>query len=239
MREEVPATGGQPVAIASWRHTAILTGIFMMLAAAGAFFQSGHGKSDTPAGSRVEVLPTYLSFLALEWGLVFYIWRGALRPRGMRFSELIGGRWSRARDMLPDIGLGAAVWICWVGIQKGWDMLFGTIQAGPVSAYLPRHPLENILWIALSISAGFCEELAFRGYFQRQYGALTKSRVAGLLLQAVLFGVSHGYQGLAATVKIALFGLLFGGLAWWRKSLRPGMMAHAWSDINAGWLQLL
>ena len=96
--------------------------------------------------------------------------------------------------------------------------------------------MEISLWIALSISAGFCEELVFRGYLQRQFAALTGSNVIGLLLQAALFGVSHGYQGVAATVTIALFGVVYGSLALWRRSLRPGMIAHAWSDIWAGWL---
>jgi hypothetical protein len=35
-------------------------------------------------------------------------------------------------------------------------------------------------------------------------------------------------------VKIAIFGAMYGLLAIWRKSLRPGMMAHAWSDILSG-----
>jgi membrane protease YdiL (CAAX protease family) len=95
------------------------------------------------------------------------------------------------------------------------------------------------LWIALSASAGFCEEAVFRGYFQRQFSALTRSRWAGLVLQALLFGISHGYQGIGAMARIALFGLLYGGLALWRKSLRPGMVAHAWSDVYSGWLGMI
>jgi hypothetical protein len=54
-----------------------------------------------------------------------------------------------------------------------------------------------------------------------------------------LFGISHGYQGLGATIKITLFGLLYAGLALWRKSLRPGIAAHAWADVYSGWLALL
>jgi hypothetical protein len=46
--------------------------------------------------------------------------------------------------------------------------------------------------------------------------------------------ISHGYQGLEACVKIAIYGTLFGLLALWRGSLRPGMMAHAGSDIMSG-----
>jgi uncharacterized protein len=49
--------------------------------------------------------------------------------------------------------------------------------------------------------------------------------------QAVVFGIGHPYEGVGQIVRIMLFGVLFGLLARWRKSLRPGMIAHAWSDI--------
>jgi membrane protease YdiL (CAAX protease family) len=99
---------------------------------------------------------------------------------------------------------------------------------------LPAGVLEIALWIALSISAGVCEEVVFRGYFQNQFLALTGGRGIALVMQAALFGVSHGYQGMEACLKIALYGLLFGAIALWRKSLRPGIIAHAWTDIAAG-----
>jgi hypothetical protein len=105
-----------------------------------------------------------------------------------------------------------------------------------VSTLLPQNTLEVVLWIATSLSAGFCEEVAFRGYFQKQFEAMTGTSAAGVTLQAILFGISHGYQGLQAIVMIILFGFLFGILAFWRKSLRPGMILHAWSDIYAGYL---
>jgi membrane protease YdiL (CAAX protease family) len=52
-------------------------------------------------------------------------------------------------------------------------------------------------------------------------------------MQALLFGVSHGYQGLSSTVKITIYGGLFGLLAVWRRSLRPGIAAHVLTDILA------
>jgi membrane protease YdiL (CAAX protease family) len=88
-----------------------------------------------------------------------------------------------------------------------------------------------VVWVALAISAGFCEELVFRGYFQRQFHALTGSLVAAIVLQACVFGVSHLYEGSWAVAKIVLYGGLFGALAAWRRSLRPGMIAHVWSDL--------
>ena len=83
----------------------------------------------------------------------------------------------------------------------------------------------------MSITAGFCEELVFRGYLQRQALGLTGSVALAVLAQAVLFGVAHWYQGVKMVVLITVLGILFGVLAHWRKSLRPGMIAHAWGDV--------
>jgi membrane protease YdiL (CAAX protease family) len=82
--------------------------------------------------------------------------------------------------------------------------------------------------------AGLCEELVFRGYLQRQLAVLTRSTVAGLVLQAMVFGVSHGYQGVKAVINITILGLLFGLVAQWRRSIVPGAIAHALTDIVGG-----
>jgi hypothetical protein len=76
----------------------------------------------------------------------------------------------------------------------------------------------------VAVSAGFCEELVFRGYFQRQFLALTGSAGAAVALQALVFGVGHSYEGAWAVAKITAYGILFGLLAAWRRSLRPGML---------------
>jgi membrane protease YdiL (CAAX protease family) len=86
----------------------------------------------------------------------------------------------------------------------------------------------------VSVTAGFCEEIIFRGYLQRQFAAIANSMPLGVLLSAVVFGASHGYEGASRMILIAIYGLMFGVLAWWRKSLRPGMMAHAWHDALSG-----
>jgi membrane protease YdiL (CAAX protease family) len=96
---------------------------------------------------------------------------------------------------------------------------------------LPQGILESLAWLPLALSAGFCEELAFRGYLQKQFQAITGSAWMAVLIQAIVFGIGHLYEGVGAVARITLFGVLFGLFALWRKSLRPGMIAHAWSDI--------
>jgi uncharacterized protein len=43
----------------------------------------------------------------------------------------------------------------------------------------------------------------------------------------------HSYQGFRGAVLIGLEGVMLGGMAHWRRSVRPGMIAHAWKDSLA------
>ena len=99
---------------------------------------------------------------------------------------------------------------------------------------IPDTTLELLIWFSVSATAGISEEIIFRGYLQRQFAGITRSIVAGVLISAVIFGAAHGYEGGPRMILIGIYGLMFGLLAWWRKSLRPGMIAHAWHDAFSG-----
>lgn len=220
--------------IAPWWHTALLVALFLGVAVSGALFQR-HARSEPGMlQQHPQVVPLYLSLMAMEWGLFVWVWRGGLRRTGTKLSELIGGRWASVKDVLVDGGLALGLWGGWTLVEMAWNRWLGPGHAASIQTLLPQRALEILLWIGVSISAGFCEELVFRGYFQKQFETLTHSRWIALFLQAVLFGVAHGYQGIEACVKIACFGALYGLLAVRRGSLRPGMMAHAGSDILSG-----
>ena len=215
-------------------HTMLLVTIFLGVTIGGALFQRHAQSASGVLQEHPNVVPLYVSVIAVEWFLVYGVWAG-IHNSGVHLLDLIGGRWHSAKSVLIDIVLAFVVWILWLGIQVGVSRMVPN-HAKSVSTLLPQSILEVVLWIATSLSAGFCEEVAFRGYFQKQFVAMTGSSVAGVILQGVLFGISHGYQGSRAIIMIVLFGLLYGLLALWRKSLRPGMILHAWSDIYAGYL---
>jgi membrane protease YdiL (CAAX protease family) len=217
----------------SW-HTAVLVTLFLCLAVSGAFFQRQTHTHPGTLQQHPNVVPLYLSLIAMEWGLFVYVWKGGLRRTGTKLSELIGGRWASAKDVLVDAALALGLWAAWTILGTAWTRWLGPEHAASIQVLLPQRALEILLWIAVSISAGICEEFVFRGYFQKQFEAFTHRRWIALFLQSLLFGISHGYQGIEACVKIAVYGALFGLLALWRRSLRPGMMAHAWSDILSG-----
>jgi len=224
----------RPTLLAPWWHTALLATLFIGLAAGGAAFQRGATSDPAALRGHPHVAPLYLSMILMEWGLVLYVWRGGLSRSGVPLRDLVGARGSSARSWLVDAALAAALWGIWALVSRGWERVFGPDHAASIGSLLPQGPLEVSLWVALSLSAGFCEELVFRGYLQRQFTVLTRSAAVAWLLQSAFFGISHGYQGAAACAKIAVYGALFGALAMWRRSLRPGMLAHAATDILAG-----
>ena len=94
--------------------------------------------------------------------------------------------------------------------------------------------LLSTLWVGVSLAAGVCEEIVFRGYLQRQLTAMTGHAGIAILLQAIIFGVGHGYQGWKPMITISAVGFILGVLAWWRGNLRAGMIAHTALDLLAG-----
>jgi membrane protease YdiL (CAAX protease family) len=163
--------------------------------------------------------------------------------RGNSFWALAGGRWKSWREVAADVGIVLPFWGIWEGAAYGvhW-LLAGT--AGPGSAktvdsLLPQSPLEVLIWLAASITAGVCEEMVFRGYAQRQLHALSGNVVAAVLGQGLIFGFFHAYQGWRNVLVICVLGVLYGALAAWRKNLRANIIAHAWGDFWEGWVKFL
>lgn len=227
----LPVSAYRPVA--SWRHTASIVAVMLALVLVGALFQH-RSTNAPPVTTHPHVIPLYLQLLVMEWALFFFVWKRGLQTTGTTLRDVIGGRWASARDVAIDLALASLLLGSWKLVAPWLDRLLGPAHAASIVAYLPRGVVESVLWVALSLSAGFSEEFVFRGYFQRQFEAWTGNRAVALVLQAALFGVAHAYQGVVACVKIACFGAFFGLLALWRRSLRPGMIAHATIDILSG-----
>ncbi|MGE5179607.1 MAG: CPBP family intramembrane glutamic endopeptidase [Bacteroidota bacterium] len=232
--ETTPLAGDARRLIAPVRHTVLLVVVLLAIAAWGVYVQtSGAAKG---AAGRGSTLPLYLSLAVLEWGLLRLTWAG-LRRGGTSLHDLLGTRWATWKDVVRDVLIAAGGWIAWTALSAAASPIVGEGSAKELGRLLPRGPAEAAAWIVLSLSAGFCEEAVYRGYLQKQFAGLTGSAHAGVLVQAVLFGVSHAYQGAVNVAVITVLGALYGWLAFWRKSLKPGMILHAWMDIFGGLLE--
>jgi len=223
--------GHQPVA--SYLHTAL---VILIVGAVGALSAMGAKQFQTVRGPVVTYVPS-LIWLWLLFGLVVL----GIKLRHGSVREVIGGGWNGFDDALMDVVIAAIFWVVALLALAGMAWALSHIQRINVQdatrelrGLAPRGALGITIWIALSMSAGFVEEFVFRGYLQRQFAALTQSAVLGVIISAAIFSVGHLYQGVAKAVIIGVYGAMFGSLAVYRKSLRPGMFAHAWHDIFSG-----
>jgi membrane protease YdiL (CAAX protease family) len=175
----------------------------------------------------------YLRTMVVEWLLFGFVLLGVWLA-GTPLTTVLGPRWRSWRDTLRDIGIGIAFIVVQQIVLSGISAhLHGADSDRAVLFLMPHGRIEGVLWIALSLSAGICEETVFRGYLQRQFTALTRNIPTGILLSAAMFAMAHSYQGLWRAAIIGLDGAMLGGLAYWCKSTRPGMAGHAFKDALA------
>ena len=229
--------------IASWWHLAgfLLIGagvVAMGFLAQHAPATGGGGDAAGQLANHSKAIPIYATAIFLDWALLYYCWAGVHR-RGGNLATLSGGRWTTWKSVAVDVGIVLPFWAIWEGAAYGVHWLLGPSSAKSVDSLLPKSPLEILIWIATSITAGVCEEMVFRGYLQRQFNALSGNVAVGLLAQGLVFGLFHSYQGWKNVVVISVLGVLYGAMAAWRGNLRVNIVAHAWSDIWEGWLKFI
>jgi membrane protease YdiL (CAAX protease family) len=211
-------------------HTVILVVVVVGISLTQALQQRNLGALELK--SR---LPLYFTQIAFELLLFCYVWLLGLKLTHTPVRELIGGRWASAADFLRDLGVALAFWLVVAGVLLIMNRILGQNTAiRTLEPLLPQGLAEMSVWVALCVTAGFCEEFIFRGYLQRQFFALTGRQGWAIALQAVIFGAGHGYQGWKGMITIVVYGAMFGILAIRRKSLRPGMIQHAGQDIFSG-----
>jgi membrane protease YdiL (CAAX protease family) len=179
----------------------------------------------------IERLPAY-------WSSIVALWLIGLS------SLLIGTRDGRGLEGVGVVLLGPAETVLWAGLltAMGMGVLFifreisarlGAGETRLLRALLPATAAERGTFVLLSLTAGVCEEVAYRGYAM---SALIPSMggVAAAAATSVVFGVLHGYQGRLGMVRAGLMG---GVLAWGflaTGSIVPSIIAHTLIDILAG-----
>lgn len=240
---------GRLAPVASYLHTGLLIAIMAGLVAFSAL-KLGRG-NDLPGGP----LGTYLSTMVWQWAIFGFIVVG-MRMHGARVAQILGLPWRNVEDFLMDLLVAVGFWLISIVVLALLRYAFTPMpdlsHANPaqtkqavdsalkgVRGLIPHTRREYIAWVFTAITAGIVEEFIFRGYLQRQFIALTRNAFAGIVITAALFGAAHLYQGYSQMAIIAVYGTMFGALAHWRKSIKPGMLAHAWQDILsmllAGW----
>ena len=234
----LPATPAPERGIAPVWHSVLFIAIFAGL--------SYGGTRRTATGGGHAHWPIYLETVVMQWLLVGYIAWG-LRMRGRKMRDLIGGRWDSAQAFFLDVAIAIGFFLANLILRA---IVLGTLLAlnhglrntatqglqNVAKTIGPQSVWELLLFMAVAVTAGICEEIMFRGYLQQQIGSWTRSTTLGVGLSAVLFCAGHAYQGWFFALQVGILGLMLGILAAWRKSLRPGILAHGMQDVISGTL---
>ncbi|MCP4359046.1 MAG: CPBP family intramembrane metalloprotease [Chloroflexi bacterium] len=179
--------------------------------------------------------------LILELGLLWVYWQyfsgrwwpnrtQAVREANFRRVKLPAKAWAPAS---------LAALLIVIIEQSGLAVTFRLMEF-PAERFASAYSfLENIpLWAAwlvvimISIVAGICEEIGFRGYMQvpleKRYGP-----AVAISIVSVVFVLVHLHQAWAAPILAHIFfmSVLFGAIAHYSGSLIPGIAAHIIMDI--------
>ena len=216
-----------PAPLASPKH--LWRFLFIAIGIGVAMVLQSHRAPIAPVASRV---PLYLALIAVELSLVWFVVIG-IRARGYHLLDLVGQRWNN----WPRAALDLVSAIATVAVLRGAGPILYRLLGGWPSQtrfLLPSNAAESVAWVAVSVAAGVCEELVYRGYLQRQLWSLTRSLPAALFLQAAIFSAGHIYQGWKPALVTGIYGLIFGLLAALRRGIIPGAIAHGLIDIAGG-----
>lgn len=99
---------------------------------------------------------------------------------------------------------------------------------------VPRDNRERRMWVGLSLTAGFCEEVLYRGFLM-WYSMMWLPKGAAVLASAVIFGVAHLYLGWAVGVlRATVAGVVFGVAYLLTGTLWVPIALHAIVDVTSG-----
>lgn len=101
---------------------------------------------------------------------------------------------------------------------------------------LPVSPHERRWWVAVSISAGVCEEVFFRGFLPQfltgqLHGSWTLDPTVAWLVGALAFGICHFYQGVNGIIRTTIGALMLSLAAILTGSILLPVVLHVLLDL--------
>jgi membrane protease YdiL (CAAX protease family) len=189
-----------------------------------------------PSVGKSERLSLYLSTIAFQWlasGIV--AWRAW--AHGYTADQLgLGARNCWEVGTATIMGAGLLATLHWFNLRRMGrlsDKLRARLRA-LAERILPQSKPELLLFVALAVTAGICEEFLYRGFAMAAFTQASLPMWSVVVLSSLLFGAAHLYQGRAGLVGTTLLGLLFGATRIVFGSLVPVVAWHISVDIVAG-----
>jgi CAAX protease family protein len=178
---------------------------------------------------------SYRMILLFQWGL----------------AVILLVYWWLARRSWDDLGLVPRINGGAIGVAVGIAIVIGIVLAQrrskpdeatwerlrqrmrKIERLLPRTRAELRWFELVSITAGVCEELLYRG-FMIWYLSHWFSIVPSAFLAAAIFGVAHLYQGVGGILRTGALGGFLASIYLLTRSLYLPMVLHFMADVYSG-----
>ncbi|MFT3763300.1 MAG: CPBP family intramembrane metalloprotease [Pseudoxanthomonas sp.] len=108
-------------------------------------------------------------------------------------------------------------------------------QFASLDFFLPQTAPERYWFAAVSVSAGICEEIIFRGFLIDYLVGLPFGLGVwpATFVAALVFGIDHGYQGWKGVIVTGFTALAFSGIFFVSGSLWLPIAIHILIDLRA------
>jgi len=106
-------------------------------------------------------------------------------------------------------------------------------QMGELSNLAPQSRNEHRLFDMVSITAGVCEEILYRGLLLATLVTLVGTWPA-VAISSAIFGLGHSYQGITGIAKTSLMGVILALLTVFSGSLFIAIVLHVVVDMTSG-----
>jgi len=178
------------------------------------------------------------------------------------YAKIIGGQWLLVAAMLlvirrhglsvADVGERLGDTRLTLAVTSGLLVILGAVTmiivrrlrraqperlaaaVAPLRQILPAFGPEMVAFAVVSLTAGVCEELLYRGWLVNLLRAATGSVWIAIVAGAAVFGIGHAYQGTKGMLRTGFIGLQLAYLFVAVDSLVPGQILHAAVDMVTG-----
>jgi membrane protease YdiL (CAAX protease family) len=182
-------------------------------------------------GEPLPRIPVYLSSVVLILGIgILGVWIGRADPGLEKMGLAAIPLAALLTWTLGLSGLALLILMVFYWLRR----LAGIRESAILGELLPRRRAEKWLFVILSCSAGFGEEVAYRGFLIPILANLLGWEWMAVLLSSTVFGLLHAYQTWLGVVRTGALGLLLAGSFILSGTLWPAILAHAILDVVAG-----
>jgi hypothetical protein len=174
----------------------------------------------------------FIATILVQW-LMFALIMGTSYTENTGLAGL-GFKRLRLVDIFWAVAFFSAAAAILAGLAKLLELM-GMPLSGDIKFLIPQETSGRVVWVLLSLTAGICEETAFRGYLMtrlRLVGGF-KSWLIPTIISALVFGSLHSYQGVPGLILITVYGVMFSLLFIYTRTIWPAIIAHFFQDFLA------